>query len=425
MLHWGQRTAAAADRAFSCGRLFSRSAILRDGMSEPSKKRLRLLIIIYLGFVSLGLPDTVLGVAWPGLRLELGAPLAWAGLLAGLCTLVSVLASLAAIRLMKRLSTGSILAACALTTATAMLGYSLAPNLAVIIGFTLLFGLGQGAVDTAVNAHMARHYSARHMNWVHGFWGLGATGGPLIFAAAFGLGAGWRAGYLALFGVQLSLGLLFLATLPWWRTEAGRRPENVPEPDPGHPAPSARRAFFGVAFYFFYPGLEVVIGLWGASYLVETIGLGSSEAGTALALYWGSLTLGRFALGPAAERFGNSALIRAGLALVSVGVLAAYLASSPLLFIAALGHIGLGLSPLYPSMMHETLRRTGPERLEKIIGFQVGAALAGAAVLPALAGLLLRREGLDKFPGLLVALTLVLIVMHELSNRGDLKNKAG
>ena len=378
--------------------------------------RLKILLIIYLGFISLGLPDTVLGVAWPGMRLDLNAPLSLAGILISLTTVISVLASLAAVRLMHKYHTGLILAACALTTATAMLGYSLAPALAFVVMFTLLFGIGQGAVDTAVNAYMARHYSARHMNWVHGFWGLGATGGPLIFTAAFALGYGWREGYLSLFVIQAALGLIFLRTLKWWTLPVPEKKEDLKksadlvltEPKPG-------RAFFGVFFYFFYPGVEVVTGLWGASYLVETMGLRVVDAGSALTLYWASLTLGRFAMGVAAGKLSNIAIIRAGLSLTSAGVLLANTANSAYNLIAAMGLVGLGLSPLYPSMMHETPKRVKPEQLEKTIGYQVGAALAGAAVIPALIGFILRRTELHYFPPLLLIFTLLMIVSHELS----------
>ena len=385
-------------------------------MPQEINVRRRILIISYLGFVSLGLPDTVLGVAWPEMRMDLGAPLSWAGILISLTTVISFGASLASVKIMKKFSTGCILASCALTTALAMLGYALAPTLAVIAGFTLLFGIGQGAVDTAVNAHMARHYSSRHMNWVHGFWGMGAPAGPLIFAAAFGLASGWRSGYFCLFAIQLSMALIFFATLKWWRLplkeECRTEGEKLEE---AAGAASLRRSAFGVLFYFCYPGLEVVTGLWGASYLIEVNQLTPQEAGSALALYWGSLTLGRFAMGWLAGRFSNSALIRAGLMLVSACVLTAYLSPWPFLIIPALGLMGLGLSTLYPSMMHETPRRCGPERLDKIISYQVGAAMAGAAVLPALAGLYLRQAGLVRFPFLLIIMTLALIMVHELS----------
>ncbi len=394
---------------------------------NPARRDLYLLIILYLGFVSLGLPDTVLGVAWPAMRLDFQASLAWAGALISLTTVISVFSSLAAGRLMTRFSAGPILCVCAFMTAGAMLGYARAPGLMTVVLLTGLFGLGQGAVDTAVNAYMSRHYSARQMNWVHGFWGLGATGGPLIFTAAFSLGQSWRTGYLAIFYLQISLALIFLLTLGLWKKPA-REPGPAPESanhQPGLRAEgSPKRAGAGVAFYFLYPGLEVVTGLWGASYLIEVKGVGPPLASAALTLYWGSLTLGRFAVGLAAGRFGNPAIIRGALTLVALALIMATLASGPGGLIGALGLLGLGLAPLYPTMMHETPKRTGLEGLDKFISYQVGAALAGAAILPGLAGIVVRQAGLELLPKILMLMAVLLIAAWQISAGGREKSLA-
>lgn len=387
-------------------------------MDEIRRKRW-LLVILYLGFISLGLPDTVLGVAWPEMRRDFFAPLEWAGWLMSLTTVVSVLSSLTAVWLMKRCHAGIILTASALMTSAAMLGYSLAPGLAAVAAFTLLFGVGQGAVDTAVNAHMAKNYSSRHMNWIHGYWGVGATGGPLVFTAAFGLGLYWRAGYMAIFAIQLTLGLIFLFTLKLWREPSdseSRAVDQQKDTNCSRGGWNPVRAYAGVAFYFCYPGVEIVTGLWGASYLVEVLGAPPSTAGAALTMYWGSLMAGRFAVGFIAGRYSNSAIMRGGLGLAALGLIMAALASGAAAFAVALGLLGLGLSPLYPTMMHETPQRTGTDRSDRIIGFQVGAALAGAAVLPILAGLLIRHLlSLASLPRLLMFMAILLIAAHELS----------
>jgi len=383
---------------------------------DELRRRRCLLLILYLGFISLGLPDTVLGVAWPAMRVDLGASLAWAGGLMTLTTLLSFCSSLAAGRLMAKYQAGFILCFCAFLTAGAMLGYSLAPTLGLLMVFTVLFGLGQGAVDTAVNAYMSRHYSARQMNWVHGFWGLGASGGPLIFTAAFGLGFGWRGGYSALFALQFGLALIYLLTLKLWRNSDGEtgRAATGPEAELGRKA-SPKRAAAGVAFYFFYPGLEGVTGLWGASYLIEVKGLGPGSASAALTLYWASLTLGRFAIGLAAGRFSNGAIIRASLALVAVALILAAFSPGPASLTASFSLLALGLAPLYPTMMHETPRRAGLGNNDRIISYQVGAAMVGAALWPALAGLALRQVGLDFLPKLLMLMAVLLISAQRIS----------
>lgn len=386
-------------------------------MDDIGRKRW-LLAVLYLGFVSLGLPDTVLGVAWPEMHLEFAAPLAWAGWLLTLTTVVSALSSLAAGWLMTCCRAGLILAVSAILTSAAMLGYGLAPGMMVVGAVTLLFGVGQGAVDSAVNAHMARNYSARHMNWAHGCWGLGATGGPLLFTAVFGLGLSWRSGYLAIFAVQVVFGIIFLLTLGLWRESLA--PEAPADGGPKEAADDSGwnpvRAYAGVAFYFCYSGLEIVAGLWGASYLVEELGTRPSLAGAALTMYWASLTLGRFAVGFIADRVDNAAIVRGGLGLAAAGLVLAALIPGPAAFAVALGLLGLGLSPLYPTMMHETPRRTGSARSDRIISFQVGAALAGAAALPMLAGFLIQHVfSLAALPRILMFTAVLLIAAHELS----------
>lgn len=186
-----------------------------------------------------------------------------------------------------------------------------------------------------------------------------------------------------------------------------------------------RRAAAGVAFYFFYPGLEVVTGLWAASYLTEALRASPAMAGAALTLYWGTLTLGRLAIGFAADRFDNAAIIRAGLTLAAASLglmLWPVFSDRSVAFTAGLGLLGLGLSPLYPTMMHETPRRVGPERSDQVISFQVEAALAGAAVLPLLSGLIIRKTSFEALPRLLVLFALLLIAAHELSIGRDAKN---
>ncbi|UQZ89514.1 MFS transporter [Deltaproteobacteria bacterium Smac51] len=404
----------------------TRSKKMTNSQMEAALRK-RLLIILYFGFVSLGLPDTVLGVAWPKMRLTFEAPLEMAGLLISLTTILSVFSSLSTGWLMKRWNAGKILTICAFTTALAMLGYGLAPSAAVVAGFTILFGLGQGAVDTAVNSFMSRHYSSRQMNWIHGCWGVGATGGPLVFTAVFALGLSWRAGYLTIFVIQMALGLFFLTTLKLWpndrEADAAKDIRNGQVKPASNKASAGKKSWLGaasgVAFYVFYPGVEVVTGLWGASYLVEVLNCEASTAGAAVAMYWASLTAGRFLVGFVADKFENAAIMRGGLAVASIGIAIIFFTASPAFFFAALAFIGLGLSPLYPTMMHETPQRAGAERLELVTGFQVGAALAGTAVVPALTGFLARHLSLEVLPWVLMVFAAMLILTHEVSARAS------
>lgn len=381
-------------------------------------RRRQLLVILYFGFVSLGLPDTVLGVAWPQMRLTFDAPLETAGLLISLTTIISFFASLSTGWVMKRWNAGMVLTVCAFTTAAAMLGYGLAPGIIFVTVSTALFGIGQGAVDTAVNAFVARHYSSRQMNWIHGCWGLGATSGPLIFTGVFALGAAWRAGYLAIFCIQFCLGLFFLSRLKLWPNEkSGGEEASSNAAAENFEARNRLAPAAGVAFYFFYPGLEVVTGLWGASYLISVLNCEPATAGAAIAMYWGSLTVGRFLIGIISNKLSSRAIIRGGLGAVLIGIALIFSAATPFAFFAALAFIGLGLAPLYPTMMHETPKRVGHKRLELVTGFQVGAALAGMVIIPALVGFLAVRLSLSLaiLPWTLLIFALLIIAAHEVS----------
>ena len=391
---------------------------------RPDLRRALLLGVLYLSFISLGLPDTLLGVAWPEMRLSFGKSLEAGGILLALTTVISVCASLASGIVTARRHTGVILAVCAALTASAMLGYATAPSWTALLLCTLLFGIGQGAVDTAVNAYMAKHYAARHMQWVHACWGLGATAGPLIMSTVFALDATWRTGYLCVAGIQASLTVVFFLSLPLWRNGGSSapdaRPTHAAPPVPATPAGEAgarAAATAGVLFYLLYPGVEIVTGLWGASYMVERLGAPVETAAGAITLFWGSLTAGRVGAGLAASRLGNAGIIRCGCALAFLGILCAWSADGPGLFRIGAALIGLGLGPLYPSMMHDTPARVGAALADRVIGFQVGAALAGAMILPPLAGWLAGRVSLAVFcPVQLTFLTLVAIA-HETSFR--------
>ncbi|MDR2869377.1 MAG: MFS transporter [Deferribacteraceae bacterium] len=390
-------------------------------MDFTALQRRQLLLVLYIGFISLGLPDTILGVAWPQMQLTFGVPLETAGLLVGLTTIVSFVASLSTGLVLKRISTGMILTVCALTTAFAMLGYGLAPSIYAIAFATLFFGIGQGAVDTAVNAFMTRHYSARQMNWIHGCWGMGATGGPMVFTAIFALGMPWRAGYISVFLIQLCFGLFFMSRLKIWPNE--KTANSVAQEAQQTNNTTGKKRFIspaaGVVFYMLYPGVDSVIGLWGASYLITELGSSLATAGAAITMYWGCQMTGRFLIGIVSNRFSGAAIIRGGLSMALIGIAIIFATATPVAFIAALAFIGLGLAPLYPTMMHETPKRAGTANLERITGFQVGANMAGCIVIPTAVGFLVKQPTMSMaiIPWVLLIFAAFIITAHEISVR--------
>ena len=386
-----------------------------------------LLATVYLAFISLGLPDSVLGVAWPAMRSSLGQPLESAGMVTLVLTVCSALSSFVGGRVLARWGTGPVVTASGLLTGLALLGFALSPSFALLLLLAVPLGLGAGAVDARLNQFVAAHYSARHMNWLHGCWGIGATIGPLIMAWALVSTDGWRRGYGVIGGLQLGLVLLFLLVLPLWQrhqaktanadTNAQAGQGASPDAQPQKPARTLA-LWLAPALYLAYAAVEISMGLWAGSLLVDGRGLDVKIASLWVSCFFGAIMLGRFATGLLTLRLGNRPLVRLGIAVASVGaVLLGLGAFSAPLSLAGLILLGLGCAPIYPCLMHETARRFDAATAAKVIARQVGFAYVGAAVIPAGLGYLAATAGLGAImPAVLTAL-LILLLMSEALNR--------
>lgn len=361
-------------------------------MVDPTTSRLprRLLLpVIYLGFVSLGLPDGTLGVAWPRAYLDLAAPIGLAGGLMMLGTLLTAVSGFSSGWIVGRFGIGRVVLVSGLLTGGALIWVGRSDGMAGLFLAMIPLGLGAGAVDAGLNGFVARHYSGRHMNWLHACWGVGATCGPLLMGQALAGSLGWRGGYLVIGGIQLGLAALFLLSLGWWSTVPTRPGETV------ETAPRPRRALganspegiVSAGIFALYVGAEMTIGLWAGTVLVAGRGLGAETAALWVAGYYGAITLGRFGAGFIVEKFGNRATVRRGCELALAGVAAFALGGGSWVSAAGLVAIGLGFAPVYPGLMHEVPRRFAPEAVQTVIGRQSGAASLGAASLPAVAGL--------------------------------------
>lgn len=383
--------------------------------------RVLLLIIIYLAFISLGIPDNILGVAWPEMRLSFDKPIEAAGILLTLTTVCSVVSSFSNGFFIRKLGTGLLLLISVSLTAMAMLGYSLSPVWLVMLLFTVPLGLGQGAVDSSLNSYVAQHYSSRHMNWLHCCWGIGGTGGPMLIAWVLLSGLSWRTGYLLVAIIQLVLTMVFAASLKLWQKG------DSPQSEPLQAKQSVTNTWglselSGCLFYFFYTGVEASIGLWCASFLMEAKGLAIGVAGLWTSLYWASLTLGRIISGLISNSLGNVRMIRLGLAgAFTAGVMLTVL-QAPYLILGALLLMGFSLAPLYPSMMHDTPRRRGAQRAASLIGFQVGSAFIGVAAIPVLFGWLAARASFEILGPVALFLIIGLIAAHEISLKNIVKS---
>lgn len=367
-----------------------------------------LLTLIYLSFISLGLPDSVLGSAWPAMTVSLNAPLWGAGLIQMLISFCTIISSLNSARLIREFGTGKLTAISVATTALALLGFSLAKNYVFLLLMAVPLGLGAGAVDAGLNNFVALHYEARHMSWLHCFWGVGATLGPVILSLFLGGKHGWRGGYGAVCAIQFCLVAVLAVTLPMWdryEDRAALRAEAAAAKQAGKKQstlniPGVKGA---LATFFFYCAIEAAAGLWGASYLVEARGLSAEAAARGVSLYFLGITLGRFLSGFASMRMKSAALIRLG-QLVSAGGAVLLMLPLPAGFgVAAMAVLGLGFAPVYPSMIHETPYRFGAERSQAVIGLQMACAYVGTTFVPALFGVLAARLGIGLLPAFLLA----------------------
>ncbi len=378
-----------------------------------------LLALVYGAFISLGLPDGVLGVAWPAMRSGLGQALEAAGLITFILTACSAASGFASGMVLARLGTGSVVAISGFLTGLALLGFAFAPSFGWILLLTVPLGLGAGSVDAGLNHFVARHYSARHMNWLHGCWGIGATLGPAIMGSALAAGAGWQGGYRTIAGIQLILAALFVFNLRLWQREPERL-QATQEPSAGGMArkqPPAWATWVAAAVFLVYTTIELGTGLWAASILVDGRGKDPVSAGVWVACFFGAIMTGRFAIGLVADRLGNRRLVRAGIVAALAGT--ALFGAGPLpdaLSLLGLVLMGLGCAPIYPSLMHEATRRFDAVTARRVIGRQVAFAYVGCALGPAALGLLGARVGLW---AIMPAIGLALLAMWWLTWRLD------
>ena len=378
--------------------------------STSTKTRI-LLGIIYLGFISLGLPDGALGIGWPLMRLDFGVPIHYAGFILFITLPLSALSSLMSAHLGEKYGVGKLAFASALLTSSSLLGISTVTSYWGLILFSVGLGIGQGAVDALLNAYVAKHYNARHMSWLHGCWAVGATIGPALMTRVISTSGAWSMGYLSLGSAQFVIALILLFSLGFWLHD-----DHETRNKPKTRSAFDMRMLFGMALFFLYVGAELSIGLWSNSYLIEKMGLAASVSGYLVALYYGSIMVGRFLSGFVAVRLGNRGLIRLGLMIVSGGLIMMFVAEDVMFLRLGMILMGLGLAPLYPAMMHETPRRFKEDLATRLIGYQVGIAYGGGMIITAGLGFLFNLFDLSIFYPLVLVVVVLMIVLSEIYN---------
>ncbi|GLH97015.1 MFS transporter [Phytohabitans aurantiacus] len=377
-----------------------------------------LLLLAYFAFISLGLPDGLIGVGWPSISPDLGVPLDAVGLLLIAGTTGYITSSVAAGFTIARLGVGWLLAGSTLLASLALTGYATSPVLAMMIGCALLLGLGSGAIDSGLNAYAAAAFGPRHMNWMHAFFGLGVAIGPLIMTSVISAGLSWRWGYAAVATAQAVLATAFALTARNW---AAHRPvEDGDSPVlkvPIRDTLAIPAVWFGALAFAVYVAVEVAAGLWAYLLLTEGRGLSGAIAGICVSGYWASLFVGRVVQGVVAERLGSDQVLKASLAGMVVGAVLVALPAPGWVAVVGLAIIGFAAAPVFPLMTLTTANRVGPAHADRAIGVQIGAAGLGGALLPGAVGVLLNRFDVEYLGPALVVLSVLLLALYVASAR--------
>ena len=383
-----------------------------------------LLTLIYLSFISLGLPDSVLGSAWPAMTVSLNAPLWGAGLIQMLISFCTIISSLNSARLIRKFGTGGLTAISVATTALALLGFSLAKNYAFLLLMAVPLGLGAGAVDAGLNNYVALHCGAKHMSWLHCFWGVGTIVSPFVMSWAL-THRTWNDGYRAVALVQLCIAALLLVTLPVWKKAGGTAPEEKRRSVGVRGALKIKGVPYLLAGFFGYCAAEATAMQWASTYFVAVKGLPTEDAAGLAALFYIGITAGRFVSGFAADRLGDRKMIRLGTGVLFCGIAALALPiHSHTAAIAAFVVMGLGCAPIYPCIIHSTPANFGAESSGAIIGIQMAGAYVGSTFAPPLFGLLGSALGFSILPAYLLVFAVFMIAMTELTFRTAEKNRS-
>lgn len=390
-----------------------------------------LLAVIYFSFISLGLPDSLLGSAWPSMYEAFSVPVSYAGVISMIISAGTIFSSLQSDFLTKKFGPGLVTAVSVAITASALFGFSFSDSFWMLCLWAVPYGLGAGSVDAALNNFVALHYSSRHMSWLHCMWGIGATSGPYIMSYALTGGLGWQAGYRYIGWIQLALTALLVFSLPLWK-QAGRSISVSGQTAVDSLPLSARqvlrlpgaKAVFGC--FFAYCALEQTAGLWGSSYLVLHGGMGAEEAAGFASLFYLGITVGRALNGFLAIRFSDDHLIRMGQGILAFGIILLFLPAGKMAAVLGLIFVGLGCAPIYPSIIHSTPAHFGAEKSQAVIGIQMACAYIGNLLMPPLFGLLANHIGVFLYPFYLLALLILMAVFHmRLCRQIDSTEKTG
>lgn len=369
-----------------------------------------LLALIYLAFISLGLPDSLLGSGWPVMHAELGVPVSYMGVVTMVISGGTIASSLLSDKLTRKLGTGGVTAASVLLTVLGLFGFSVSTKFWMLLAFAVPYGLGAGAIDAALNNYVALHYKARHMSWLHCFWGVGTIVSPYIMSYAL-LHSTWTNGYRTVSCLQFAIAAVILVTLPLWKVNKQTETES------GETALLGIKGAFkikGVPYlllgFLAYCAAEATTMLWASSYLEGTRGISNEKAAAYGSLFFIGITTGRFLSGFISDKLGDNKMIRLGVSIALAGVVCIAL---PFTVTAVVGFviIGLGCAPVYPCIIHSTPDNFGAENSQGIIGIQMASAYVGSTFMPPVFGLIANYISLKLMPVYLAFFLILLFIM--------------
>lgn len=380
-----------------------------------------LLAIIYLSFISLGLPDSLLGSAWPSIYPEFRVPVSYAGYISMTISLMTIISSLMSDRLTKKLGTGKVTAISVGMTAAALFGFSVSHSYGMLLLWAIPYGLGAGSVDASLNNYVALHYESRHMSWLHCMWGVGAAAGPYIMGFALTRGMGWNMGYRIISIIQIVLTLILFLSLPLWKSRTEKSSEGASETETRALSlkeiiriPGAKEVFI---CFFCYCALEQTTGLWASSYLSLFKGVSAEAAAGYASMFYIGITVGRAISGFMTLKFNDEQMVRIGQLLIAVGIVVMILPLGETMSLVSLIIIGLGCAPIYPSIIHSTPAHFGAENSQAIIGVQMASAYVGTCLMPPLFGIIAQNINISLLPFFLCFFLVLMVIMHELLTR--------
>lgn len=377
-----------------------------------------LLTVIYLSFISLGLPDSLLGSAWPTMYSELGVPISFAGIISMIIAGGTIISSLQSDRLTRKLGTGKVTAISVAMTAIALFGFSVSHSFLVLCIWAVPYGLGAGSVDASLNNYVALHYESRHMSWLHCMWGVGATLGPYIMGYALNRKMGWNSGYRIIAILQIILTAVLIFSLPLWE----KRTQIISDNGKGIAAkaislreiiriPGAKEVML---CFFCYCALEQTTGIWASSYLTLYKGVSADTAASFAGMFFIGITIGRALSGFITMKLSDVQMIRMGQLIIGLGVITMLLPLGQNASLVGLIMIGLGCAPIYPCIIHSTPLHFGSDKSQAIIGVQMASAYVGTCLMPPIFGLVANYIAVSLFPVYLLMILVLMIVMHEL-----------